>query len=45
MKYAGNWYEIIHYPAIFEDNIKCVVATYKALNSTALSVHNFAVSM
>jgi lipocalin len=39
-KYAGDWYEILHYPAVFEEGIKCVKAHYGILNATALSVHN-----
>ena len=39
-KYVGDWYEVLHYPAVFEEGIRCVKAHYGILNATALSVHN-----
>ena len=44
-KYVGNWYEIERFNYIFEDFLKCIVATYGPINSTFVSVHNQGVNM
>lgn len=44
-RYLGNWYEIERFNYIFEDLLKCLVATYGQLNATAVSVHNQGINM
>lgn len=38
--YLGAWYEIERFNYIFEDFLKCVIATYGAGNATAVTVYN-----
>lgn len=44
-KYLGSWYEIERFNYIFEDFLKCLVATYGSINSTFVSVHNEGINM
>ena len=43
-KYAGTWYEIERSNVFFEEDVKCINATYQGFNATAVTVYNQSVN-